>query len=127
MDPVNITLVLLVVAGAVALFALWLLPSQSIVFATAMLAVIGVSGSTFPVLIAHAKAVFPAHLTGRGVTLMNLFGIGGVGVMQFATGPIYLASQTDTPSDAFSALFGVFAIIVTLGLLAYLWSADRTD
>jgi MFS family permease len=113
--------------GAVALVALWFLPSQSIVFATAMLAIIGVSGSTFPIIIAHSKAVFPAHLTGRGVTLMNLFGIGGVGVMQFATGPIYLASQTDAPSDAFSALFGVFAIIVVLGLLAYLWSTDRTD
>ena len=96
-------------------------------FATAMLAIIGVSGSTFPIIIAHSKAVFPAHLTGRGVTLMNLFGIGGVGVIQFATGPIYLASQTDAPSDAFSALFGVFAIIVVLGLLAYLWSTDRTD
>lgn len=114
-------------AGAAALFALWLLPNQGIVFATAMLAVVGVSGSTFAVLIAHSKAMFPAHLTGRGVTLMNLFGIGGVGVMQFATGPIYLANQTDTPSDAFAALFGVFAIIVTLGLLAYLWSTDRTD
>jgi predicted MFS family arabinose efflux permease len=114
-------------AGAVALMALWLLPSQGIVFATAMLAIIGVSGSTFPIIIAHSKAVFPAHLTGRGVTLMNLFGIGGVGVMQFATGPIYLANRTDLPSDAFAVLFGVFAIIVILGLVAYLWSTDRTD
>jgi len=114
-------------AGAVALVALWLLPSQGIVFATAMLAIIGVSGSTFPIIIAHSKAVFPAHLTGRGVTLMNLFGIGGVGVMQFATGPIYLANRTDLPSDAFAVLFGVFAIIVILGLVAYLWSTDRTD
>ena len=114
-------------AGAIALFALWLSPSHSIFFATVMLAIVGLSGSTFAVLIAHGKAVFPAHLTGRGVTLMNLFGIGGAGVMQFATGSIYLANQTSIPSDAYAVLFGIFAIVVTLGLLAYLWSIDRTD
>lgn len=114
-------------AGAIALFALWLSPSYSILFATVMLAIVGLSGSTFAVLIAHGKAVFPAHLTGRGVTLMNLFGIGGAGVMQFASGSIYLAKQTSIPSDAYAVLFGIFAIVVTLGLLAYLWSTDRTD
>ena len=114
-------------AGAIALFALWLSPSHSIFFSTVMLAIVGLSGSTFAVLIAHGKAVFPAHLTGRGVTLMNLFGIGGAGVMQFATGSIYLANQTSIPSDAYAVLFGIFAIVVTLGLLAYLWSIDRTD
>ena len=114
-------------AGAIALFALWLSPSHSILFATVMLAIVGLSGSTFAVLIAHGKAVFPAHLTGRGVTLMNLFGIGGAGVMQFASGSIYLAKQTSIPSDAYAVLFGIFAIVVTLGLLAYLWSTDRTD
>ena len=29
---------------------------------------------------AHARAYFPAHLTGRGVTLLNLLGIAGVGL-----------------------------------------------
>ena len=114
-------------SGALALGALWAAPDQGILFATIMLAIVGISGSTFPLLVAHAKASFPPHLTGRGVTLMNLFGIGGVGVMQFATGPIHAASITPTPSDAFAVLFAVFAVIVTLGLLAYVWSADRTD
>lgn len=115
------------VAGVAALVALWAVPGQSLVFATAMLAIVGISGSTFPVIVAHAKAIFPDHLTGRGVTLMNLFGIGGVGIMQFATGPIHTASQTSTPSDAYAVLFGVFAVTVALGLIAYLWSTDRTD
>lgn len=113
--------------GALALGALWLMPTQGIVFATIMLAIVGISGSTFPVLIAHAKAFIPSHLTGRGVTLMNLFGIGGAGVMQFATGPIHAANVTDTPSDAYVFLFGIFGIMVTLGLLAYLWSTDSRD
>lgn len=113
--------------GVLALLALWAVPTQSILFATVMLALIGVSGSSFPVLIAHAKASFPAHLTGRGVTLMNLFGIGGAGIAQLATGPIHTASVTATPSDGYVVLFGGFAVIAALGLLAYLWSTDRTD
>ena len=113
--------------GAIALIALWAFPSQSIFFATVMLAIIGISGSTFAVIIGHGKAFFPAHLTGRGVTLMNLFGIGGVGIMQFATGPIYAASKGSNPADAYAVIFVVFAVMVCLGLLAYLWSTDRTD
>ncbi len=103
------------------------MPDYSVAFGTAMLAIIGISGSSFPVIIAHAKAFFPAHLTGRGVTLMNLFGIGGAGIMQFASGPIYAVSQTDTATDAYVVLFGVFATLIALGLLAYLWSQDRID
>ena len=115
------------VSGLLALIALMVMPDYSVAFGTAMLAIIGISGSSFPVIIAHAKAFFPAHLTGRGVTLMNLFGIGGAGIMQFASGPIYAVSQTDTATDAYVVLFGVFATLIALGLLAYLWSQDRID
>tara|TARA_R110002051_G_scaffold1008_12_gene5078 strand:- start:29403 stop:29894 length:492 start_codon:yes stop_codon:yes gene_type:complete len=114
-------------SGFLALIALIVMPDYSVAFGTAMLAIIGISGSTFAVIIAHAKAFFPAHLTGRGVTLMNLFGIGGAGIMQFASGPIYAASKTDTVTDAYVVLFGVFAALVALGLLSYLWSQDRID
>ncbi|WP_458791517.1 MFS transporter [Yoonia sp. MH D7] len=113
--------------GVLALIALMFMPDYSVWFGTLMLAIIGISGSTFAVIIAHAKASFPPHLTGRGVTLMNLFGVGGAGVMQFASGPIYANAKTDVPSDAYVVLFGVFAAMVAVGLLAYLWSEDRTD
>lgn len=114
-------------SGVLALVALMVLPDQSAFFGTLMLAIIGISGSTFALLIAHAKAFFPPHLTGRGVTLMNLFGIGGAGIMQFASGPIYAASKTNTPTDAYVVLFAVFAGMVALGLLFYLRAQDRID
>ncbi len=114
-------------SGVFALVALMVLPDQSVFFGTLMLAIIGISGSTFAVLIAHAKAFFPPHLTGRGVTLMNLFGIGGAGIIQFASGPIYAASKTNTPTDAYVVLFAVFAGMVALGLLYYLRAQDRID
>ena len=46
----------------------------------------------FGLLVAHGRAFLPAHLMGRGVTLINFFAIGGIGVMQFATGALVTAN-----------------------------------
>ena len=46
---------------------------------TLLFIVIGLAGGSYGLLMAHARAFVPAHLTGRGVTLMNFFSIGGVG------------------------------------------------
>ena len=35
-----------------------------------------------PVLIAHGKSLFPPHLLGRGITLLNIGTMGGVFVVQ---------------------------------------------
>ena len=56
--------------------------------AVLLFAAIGFFGMSFPLLMAHGRAFVPAHLAGRGVTLMNLFGIGGVGMMQIVSGRI---------------------------------------
>ena len=108
-----------------ALVALALDPAASLTRATILLAVLGFGASAYGLIIAHARAFFPAHLTGRGVTLMNLFGIGGTGVMQYATGPIYRAGAT--PAQSFTLLFAAFAGLLALGLLIYLAARDRTD
>ena len=60
--------------------ALWLAPSGSEWGAIALMAAIGLFGSSYPVIMAHGRSFFPPHLVGRGVTLMNLFSIGGVGI-----------------------------------------------
>jgi nitrate/nitrite transporter NarK len=108
-----------------ALIALMLDPAASLVRSTVLLAVLGFGGAAYGMIIAHARAFFPPHLTGRGVTLMNLFGIGGVGVMQYATGPIYRAGTT--PEQSFTLIFAAFAGLLAAGLLIYLSAADRTD
>ncbi len=112
-------------AGAAACFALWLFPMDgSIWAATALLAVIGVGGSSFPVLIAHGRKFFPEHLTGRGVTLLNLFGIGGVGVMQVVTGRLMEHWQVVDPKSAFNVLFGFYGLLICCGLAVYAFSRD---
>ncbi|MFT6537823.1 MAG: MFS family permease [Loktanella salsilacus] len=108
-----------------ALIALALDPAASLVRSTVLLAVLGFGGAAYGMIIAHARAFFPPHLTGRGVTLMNLFGIGGVGVMQNATGPIYRMGTT--PEQSFTLIFAAFAVLLAAGLLIYLTATDRTD
>lgn len=110
--------------GLIGLTALWWAPSAGVMYITIMLALIGIGGSTFAVMIAHARAFIPDHLTGRGVALMNLFGIGGVGVMQFVTVQIFASADGMAPAFAYGRIFGSFAVLVTVGLVIYATSRD---
>lgn len=115
--------------GALACFALFALPlDASVWMATALLALVGLAGASFPVLIAHARPFFPENLTGRGVTLLNLFGIGGVGVMQFVTGRMMTTWQSTTADgQAYALLFFFYGALICCGLALYAFSTDRTD
>jgi sugar phosphate permease len=100
-------------------------PMPGIAAATLLLIVIGLAGGSYGLLMAHARAFVPAHLTGRGVTLMNFFSIGGVGAMQFATGGVVTAySVPDEPVSGYVALFAFYALMLGLALLIYLFSRD---
>lgn len=115
--------------GALGCFALGSLGSgPSIWTATALLALVGFCGASFPIMIAHARPFFPEHLTGRGVTLLNLFGIGGVGVMQFVTGRLmdsWEAGKTEV--FAYPMLFMFYGVLVCCGLAIYAFSPDSKD
>ncbi|WP_173931575.1 MFS transporter [Chelativorans sp. Marseille-P2723] len=123
------TLKWLVVAGnGITLIAiLWLSasPSAGLAAASFLLVAIGLCGMTFSLLIAHGTTFLPPHLTGRGVTLLNFFSIGGTGVMQFATGGIVAAAAGLGDSVAvYSLLFAFYAALLSIGLLVYLLSRD---
>ncbi len=116
-------------AATLALWVLVLFADSGIVIGTVLLAVIGFGGSFFPLLVAHGKAFMPTHLTGRGISLINLFGIGGVGVAQFATAPLHrygqeIGTAAGTPYALIFALLGTTSLC---GLLIYLRSQDRMD
>jgi MFS family permease len=108
-----------------ALVALWALPLQGVAFAVVMLAAVGFFGASFPMVMAHGRAFFPPHLVGRGVTLMNLFGIGATGLAQVYTG--HLNATAASPQAGYVAIFGFFAVAMMAGLAIYLFSRDRTD
>lgn len=110
---------------AVALVALWAMPAQGVFFAVAMLVVVGLFGASFPMVMAHGRAFFPPHLVGRGVTLLNLFGIGATGLAQVYTG--HLKAAAVTVEAGYATIFGFFAVVVMLGLAVYVFAEDRSD
>lgn len=115
------------VLGLACILSLGFLPHDAIWRAVALCAAMGFFGASFPVLMAHGRALYPPHLVGRGVTLMNLFGIGGVGVMQMASGRIYGLAEGVGRGAAYpyQVLLGFFAVTVLFGLVIYLFSKDH--
>ncbi|WP_092640550.1 MFS transporter [Jannaschia faecimaris] len=111
--------------GAAMLGILWWVPVPGLVASTLLLAAIGALGASYALCIAHGRAFFPPHLTGRGVTLLNLFSIGGVGIAQFATGPIFRAAGGGLAG--YQTLFGVFALVLLAGCAIYAFSPDSRD
>lgn len=111
-------------AACVLALALWV--DTAAWLAIALMAGIGFFGATFPVIVAHGRSFFPAHLAGRGVTLMNLFGIGGVGIMQFASGRLHTTTSGADPSAPYSAVFALIGGALVIALLFYARSRDNT-
>jgi MFS family permease len=108
-----------------ALLFLVLFPVTGVVEVTLVFVVLGICGASYGLLMAHARAFLPAHLIGRGVTLMNFFSIGGVGLMQFATGGVVTASTVPgEPATAYGVLFTFYFAVLALALAIYLFSRD---
>ena len=90
-----------------------------------LLALIGFFGSSFAVIIGHGRDFIPAHLTGRGVTLLNLFGIGGAGLLQAWSGRLFLTySSENNVASGYQAIFLFFGLFLLIGCLIYLFSKD---
>ena len=67
-------------------------------------------------------------MIGRGVTMLNLFSIGGVGIVQFLSGRIYRAAlPAETAAAPYVAVFVLFSAVFVLGYAVYLFSSDRAD
>lgn len=109
----------------VCLFGLWWFAAAPPLVATALLVAAGFFGATFPIVLAHGRSFVPAHLTGRGVTLLNLFGIAPIGIAQIITGRLHAATEAVPPAAPFEAVFLFFAVVTAIGLFVYLWSQDR--
>lgn len=112
----------------VAAAALWLAVAfpRSVDLAVMLTVLIGFFGGSYAVLIAHGKAFIPARLTGRGVTLMNFFAIGGVGLMQITSGVAFesWSSLGDSPLSGYQAVFLLYALALATVLLIYAFSLD---
>jgi hypothetical protein len=62
---------------------------------------------------------------GRGITLLNFFSMGTVGIMQFLTGAVATAATAPgKPAQAYSALFAFYALTLAAAVVIYLFSQD---
>lgn len=117
------------VAVLVALVALLAFENVSYSIAVILFTMIGFFGMSFPMIVAHGRAFAPPHIAGRGVTLMNLFSISGVGFFQVISGKIQAAEVSIGITGAARYHDILLTMIVLLGvsLLIYAFSQDNLD
>ena len=115
--------------GALLCFLLYLTGGSEFWSTMGIMAGIGFFRASFPVLVAHGRSFFPDHLMGRGVTLISLFGIGDVGLMQNISAKVFDGQviKTTMPIDPYNSVILVFFGIMLIRLTIYLFSQDRTD
>jgi MFS family permease len=104
-----------------ALVALALAPRTGLVLPVFVL--FGFAGAFNILLKAHARAVFPLGLTGRAVTAVNLFGIGGAFVIQWVQGLVIGSFGSEAggayPQEAYAAAFGLAALGTLAAILFF--------
>ena len=114
--------------GCVAcLMALWAAPTSGFWTAALLLSAVGLLGLSFPLLMAHGRSFFPPRVLGRGVTLLNLFSIGGVGVLQMVSARVHAAAPASPPEAPYAALFLFFGLTLLAGCAVYVFARDRLD
>lgn len=116
-----------VIGNSVVLAALVFLviqPTPELSMVTLLFIAIGVAGTSYGVLMAHARAFLPTDLLGRGVTLINFCSIFGAGLLQFLTGRL-VSTQPDTAAPAtYQILFATYAVFLSVALLIYAFAKD---
>ena len=125
-DRLGVTRVLAVSTGVFVLTQVGLVffraawPSGSLV---ALFATFSLSAAFAVLMFTQIRAIFPLHLTGRAVTAINLFGIGGGALLQWGLGLLIEGvggTQTGPyPPASYSAAFAFTAALSLAALLFY--------
>ena len=101
--------------------------AQSLAGAILLFAIIGGTGFTYAILMAHARQFFPEHLVGRGMTFVNFLFIAGAGLIQWGSG-WFVAAQRAGGRDAalaFANMHWVFAALLLVSTAIYLAAPER--
>jgi MFS family permease len=87
----------------------------------------GFACAFMPVMIAHGKSLFPPHLVGRGITVLNMATMGGVFLAQALSGAVielFPALDGIYPLAAYQTVFGLQAVFLAVSWVVYLGSRD---
>jgi MFS family permease len=88
------------------------------------LSLLGASGLTYGVLMAHGRSFVPDQLLGRGLTLMNMLFIGGAGVVQPISGAVMSRMKDQPMEQAYATLHIAFGVTLLVTLAIYVFSLD---
>ena len=112
-------------AGILLILALW--PGIGQWPATGLLIAFALTSAHIVLNHAHARAVLPDHLVGRGLTLQNVAVFFGVATMQSTTGLIvgrFTEVGEAAPDVAYRSAFGFLAVAIVISVLFYLPARD---
>jgi predicted MFS family arabinose efflux permease len=117
----------LVSAAALGALAIW--PAPSTTAAIAMVSLLGLTGSTYGLLMAHGRSFFPEHLLGRGMTLLNFLFIGGVVFLQLISGATVdtMRGQGASAAQIYATLHFGFAVALLVATCIYAFSREQKD
>jgi MFS family permease len=87
-------------------------------FLSALYLTFGFSAAFGVVLFAHVRAIFPTHLAARALTAVNLAGIGGAMLVQWAMGVIIELGRDADGVYGIGAYRPAFLMTAVLGVVA---------
>ncbi len=115
-------------AAAVLMMACMVLVPLDMALVPVWFVLFGASVSYTPILTSHGKSLFPPHLTGRGITLMNIGTMGGAFLSQSVTGVLIdLMGRSDTGGyspEGYRLVFASLCGWLLLSLLFYVRAID---
>ncbi len=113
---------------AVVLMAVLVFVPLNLALVSVWFVLFGLSVSCTPILTSHGKSLFPSHLTGRGITLMNIGTMGGAFLSQSVTGVLIdLMGRSETGGyspEGYRLVFAALGSWLLLSLFFYLKAID---
>ena len=113
--------------AALILVLLAILAKPPLWLVTILFALLAFSNAYNVVGMAHARAVVPDRLIGRGMTTIALFTMGGVATLQIVTGLIlgaFAGPDGTVPEAGYRTVYGILAACVIASLLYYTRTND---
>ena len=120
-----ITVGALSVSACLATLALW--PSPPLFAVSTIFVLLAFFTGYTPIALVQGRSVYPIHLVGRGMTVLNTGVMLGVFFYQIATGTIigfFEVDQSTRPETGFRAVFGFLSVSLLATVLFYRRAID---
>jgi len=115
-----------VICAAFAVLAL--VPRIDATLASTMFCVIGLTGTYSVLVLSYGRTLFPDHMVGRGITVINFVNFAGVAFMQVAAGGIiglFAPKGAPVPEEAYRTMFAFLGLFLLVAAIVFARSGRR--